>query len=390
MDSNRDRSSIIRYSVFVFLIGIAVAVIGMTVFFKFINKSQIVSEEKFDYYQELDKKYGTYFEIENLINSKSIYDVDDEDIKKDIIGVLTGSVDDKYIQYFTEDEYNNFQKAISGSYSGIGVSITETDDKHVLVKRVIEDSPAEKSDIRAGDIILKINGSETRDYNEATELIRGEAGTEVKLTILRDDEEIEMTVLRGDVEDSSVISMIFSEEKGIGYIRISTFNKNTGGDLESAARDLVKDGCDKIIIDLRNNGGGVMEQGVKSADVLLPACKIMTAKDAKGKETVYNSDASYIAAEYAILVNEGTASASEIFAGAMKQNEGAVLVGSRTYGKGVIQGIYKLKDRGRLKLTVEEYFLPDGKEINGVGIEPDIKADPANAVDVAVDALLEE
>lgn len=384
---NMKVNSLIRYSLFVFLIGMMVALVGMTVFFKLIKKSEIVPKSQYEYYSALDDKFGKYYEIENIIENKSIYDLDAKSLEDGFIGTLTGSISDKYIQYYTEEEYEKFNKVYASSYTGIGVSVSNGEDGNVLIKRVIEDGPADKAGIKEGDIIVTIDGEKPDGYSEASDMIRGDAGTEVVVVVKRGSKNKEFKIIREDVDETSVGSAILDEKNHIGYVRIALFKTDTAEDFETAVKGLVKDGCDKIIVDVRSNGGGVMQEGVDSADVILPACKIMTSVDSSGKEQVYNSDESMVAANYVIIVDRGTASASEIFTSAVQDNKGAIIIGETTYGKGLIQGVYQLRDKSRIKITIEEYFRPSGKPINEIGITPDIEVSGENAVQAAMKEL---
>ena len=367
------RGSFIRKIVLAFLLGIACSAAFVALYFNVFGKGNIIMGEQADYFMELEEKYGKYYDIEKIIREHTLYELREDDVDPLIASAVLQLVDDKYTQYFTQKEYEEFSRQYLDSYSGIGVAIQADEEGRIVITRIIEDSPAEEAGLLAGDVILTVDGEKPAGIDETSERIRGEQGTAVDLVIDRDGEELSFTIYRAEVTDKSVFYEPMFKEDGVGYIQIQMFRDGTADEFEAAVRNLKDAGCDKIIIDLRGNSGGVLQDAVDLADQLLPACKIITVRDHDGEEDVFNSDGSKLDIEYVLLVDGNSASASEILAGAVKDNKGGVLLGTKTYGKGVIQSLYRLRDGSVIKLTTEEYILPSGNSIDGVGIEPDIE-----------------
>ncbi|MBQ6621697.1 MAG: S41 family peptidase [Mogibacterium sp.] len=361
-----------RFALFVFLLGAAAAVTGIAVYYKVIKGGEFLPQEKLDYYQALDQDYGKYYQMQDLIRENSIYTIDADKLDRGIADSVIGAIDDPYATYYTEEEYKAFERKFLSSYTGIGVALAMDEEDRVIVNRVLDGSPAQEEALQEGDIIEAIDGTAPTSVQEASDLIGGEAGTPVTLTLRRGEESFDVQLYRTDVEDKSVRFEEYDETSGIGLITVSAFREGAAEEFKDAVKTLKDRGYEKIIIDVRDNPGGVTQEGVDMADYLLPACKIMTAKNNQGEETVYNSAESAADIEYIVLVNENTASTSEIFAGAIQANGGAKLVGTQTYGKGLIQAVYKLQDHSVFKITIEEYFLPGDKKIDGEGLVPDV------------------
>lgn len=373
MNKVRKFTALSRYRIAMaaFVSGMFLSLIFMFSVVKIFNHAEIVSGSKIKYYRMLDDKFGKYYDIDLALKDKSIYEQNIASLDEKLANDILGTVNDKYAEYFTASEYENFERNYVTSYTGIGISIDEKDGK-TRIKRVINKSTAQAAGLRPGDIIVSIDGKKPAADKTAGDLIRGEAGTRVKIKIRRDNNEYTFSVPRTEIKYDNLSYEVYNKGEKIGYIKINVFKKGTAKDFSEAVRDLKKEGCNSVIIDLRNNPGGITEEAIKSVDVVLPACKIMTAKDSKGKEKVYNSDESSEDVSMAVLVNKNTASAAEIFAGAIKDNGAGKLIGSTTYGKGLIQGIYKLRDGSRFKITVQKYFTPSGAVIDEKGVNPDI------------------
>lgn len=335
---------------------------------------KLIGNDSYQYYQGLNKRYGKFYMLEKIIDKKALKKVDKQDLDKELIPYLMEPLDDDYANYFTKKEYEEFERRYLESYAGIGVLIKEEEGKLYIVD-IIKESPAEKAGIPIGSIIKKVDGKEASGIDETSERIRGKIGTKVKLECEHKGKIKKYTLKRDNIDDSGVESRIYDEDEKIGYIKLSGFKEGTAKAFKKDIEKLKKDGCKKLIIDLRGNTGGIMQEGIDCADILLPKSKIIEVKDRDGKKKVYSSDEKNIGIECVIAVDEYTASASEIFAYAIKDNGRAKLVGSKTFGKGVIQGIYDLGDGSKVKLTIAEYFSPKGTKINGIGIEPDVKCD---------------
>lgn len=285
------------------------------------------------------------------------------------------AVGDRYTDYFNSAEYKSMQDNLDGGYRGIGISVYQKDGK-ICVKSVTGGSPAQKAGIKKGDYILAVNGIaySAQGYADAMEVIKGTpVGQEVVLDIQRDGSHLRLKIVVGDVEVEYVSSKML--DSGIGYIRVETFGNKVPQSFEKAVTDLQQNGASSLIIDLRSNPGGVLEAVVEMTDLLIGEGTITTVRDKDGDEEVYSSDSNEIALPMCVLINEASASASEIMAAALGEYGKATLVGKKTYGKGVVQGIFGLGDETGLRVTIAKYFTPSGASIDGVGVSPHIYAE---------------
>ena len=215
----------------------------------------------------------------------------------------------------------------------------------------------------------------------------GEAGTKVTVTVRRTGEELDLTMKRASINLDSVAYAVSEDDPEVGYIRLVTFADDSDDEFKDAVKELEKKGCDKFILDLRDNGGGLTDVSIEIADYLLPKCRIMTEVTKDGSETVYSSDQKSADLDLVVLVNENTASASEILTAALKENGAATVIGTRTYGKGVTQITRRFSDGSAIKLTETEYLTPKRNHVNEIGIEPDIEADDDDILGAALEAL---
>lgn len=347
---------------------------------------QVVTGDKLQYYKDLDDSYGKYYESVKLIATdplveKEMSEYTDEDIKR-----LVESSGDPYAQYFTKEEYEEFLNSFVGNYVGVGIGVVDVNGA-ITIKSVFSNGSAAEAGIEMDDVIIRVDGKEPKTVEEAVSMITGEAGTTVVVTILRDGQEMDFTLERAELDQESVVYYELEDQKNIGYIRILQFVKQTDEDFKLAVRDLENKGCDKFILDLRDNGGGLTDSSIKMADYLLPSCTIMTDVLKDGTETVYSSEESSAEIDYVVLVNEYTASASEILTAAIQDNNGATVIGRKTFGKGVTQTVHKFNDGSALKYTVSEYYRPNGDKVQGVGITPDIEVGSEEIMDKALEEL---
>lgn len=371
-----------------FLTGVMFTVLVIFISTAVFHRTGWISSSKLSYYRGLDKKYGKYYSLEQSIEENGLYSIDEKRRDKYLGQGLLRSLKDPYAQYYTKSEYEKLQRSYSGSYSGVGIEITEKSGK-LTVTHVIKDSPAQKGGVRKGDELLSVDGKTVDNVNKASKAIVGEEGTDVQLQLKRGGQKISVTLTRSEVEEDSVSYRYYSGTDGqkIGYIKIRRFLDNTSEDFQDAIDTITENEVDGIIIDVRDNSGGLKDEGVKCADMLLPSGKILIEKDKNGKKKVSKSDGNEAEFKYVVLVNGGTASSAEIFAGAIKVNKGGKIIGSKTYGKGVIQSIVELEDGSAYKYTTEEYLLPDGSSIDGKGIQPDIKAKSSQALERGIKEL---
>lgn len=385
-EGKKERRGVRRRLILAFLLGFAVCLAAVLAGVKIIGLGNFVPDSQYKYYSELDAEYGKYYEIMKMIGADPIAQTDPQELNDAELKEIVGSIGDPYAEYYTKEEYAELQKRYFGDYVGIGIGIVDVDGD-IVIMTVFEDAPAEEAGIQPNDIILKVDGKEPKSVDEAVDMISGEAGTEVTVTLKRGDEVLDITLNRERIETESVGYTVLDGHPDVGYISISSFIKTTDEDFKDAVKDLQSQGCDKFIIDLRDNGGGLTDSSIEIADYLLPECRIMSENTKDGTETVYNSKASSADLDMVILVNENTASASEILTAALQDNKAGTVIGTKTYGKGVTQTLHQFNDGTAVKITATEYFRPSGKTVHGVGITPDIEAEGDDVLDAALKEL---
>lgn len=314
--------------------------------------------------------------IEKLVNSKYL-NVSDIDETKAIDGAIEGYIDslgDEYTEYIPADEMKEYTESIMGNFVGIGIYMIQNTEKNLVqVLSPIRESPAEKAGIKAGDLITKVNGvSYTADQmTEMSNTIKGEEGSNVTIEVLRGEQTLTFEVTRAKVNTNPIYSEKL--ENNIGYLEITSFDEGVAEDFKSKYLALKEQGIKGLVIDLRDNGGGIVDEALKIVDYIVPKNQTtLITVDKDGKEEVSKSKEDRLVEEpVVVLVNSSSASASEIMAGALKDLECATIVGTKTYGKGVIQQLLTLSNGAGLKITVEEYYTPNKTKINKVGIIPD-------------------
>lgn len=323
-----------------------------------------------------DKKAKINF-LEQFVKENYLYPVTDEELAVgELKGVVAG-LNDPYSEYLTKEEYDTLTETTSGKFYGIGVFISNQSDEYITVISPIKDSPADKAGLKAGDKIIKIDDKEYKasQISEAMKAMRGEKKTNVKITVLRPstNKTKEYNILRDEIKEETIIS---SNLDGIGYIGITQFSEDTSKDFKAAIEKLQKENINSLIIDLRGNPGGIVDTAAEVADVLLPEGMIVYAKD-KNKKTVFEfkSDKEHIDLPLAVLINQGSASASEILAGAIRDYDRGSIIGKKSFGKGIVQSAVRFPRGDGIKLTTSEYFSPKGINIHKIGIEPDIEVD---------------
>ena len=349
------------------LLGVVIGIAAMWLMADCILDARVISEKAYE-------KSAKMVKAEMLC--EYIQDVYYKDVDVDVLadGMYKGMVEslgDKYSEYMTAEEYKAWQEDMNGAFYGVGLTmqVSKKDKGHFTVVSVVKDSPAEKAGFIEGDIVTKVDGKTYDSLNSAVKNIRGEKGTKVTLTYIRDGSEKEITLVREEITISSVGSSMLDNK--VGYILITSFSENTGKEFEEAVSKLEKEGAKSLVIDLRNNGGGFVDQGIMVADELLGKCTVVEYIDNNGNKSYSYSDADKTKLPYAVLVNGATASASEIVTAAIKDNKGGIIVGTKTFGKGIIQSTKRIKDGSAIKLTIMEYRSPDGHVIHEKGIKPD-------------------
>lgn len=306
--------------------------------------------------------------------------IGDIDEKKMIDGALEGYVaalGDEYTEYLTEEEVTSIMEDVNGAYVGIGLYITQNvESNEILVIGVIEDSPANKAGILVGDVVKKVDDTEYtgEQLTQASNKMKGVEGTKVKVTVKRKDKEIDFDITREKIKFKCVKSEKL--ENNVGYIKISSFDGGCASDFEKAYKELETQGIQSLVIDLRNNGGGLVDESLKIAELIVPkGSKMLITKDKNENEDISVSKKDpIIKMPIAILVNGYTASASEILTAAIRENTDVKVVGTQTYGKGIIQGIFMFNDQKTgMKITMQEYFTPNHNKLHKIGIKPDIE-----------------
>ncbi len=336
--------------------------------------------------------------IANLIHNEYLYDVNDKELTDYIYKGMVASLNDPYSEYLTKEEFEEFKVDVYGTLCGIGATLQQNlDTMEVIVQKPFRDSPAQKAGILAGDSIVSVDDTYFAKDMELSEYvlhIRGEEGTEVKLHIKRGEEEFDVVAVRAQVYSETVEYEL--RDENIGYIKIDQFALKTADEMEAAIEDLKSMGAKSLVIDLRNNGGGMVDTCVQMLDYILPEGTVVYTMDKNEKRQDHTSKASSVVKmPMAVLVNENTASASEIFTGAIRDYDWGVIVGTKTFGKGIVQTQIPLRDGSVVKLTTMQYFTPDGEAIHKVGITPDIEVEddlntPEDEVyEAAVKAILE-
>lgn len=313
--------------------------------------------------------------LEGLIELHYLGEIDPEAEENGLYKGLVDALGDPYSEYYTAEEYEDNFTRVTKQYYGIGATLTQDPDTNLVsVVYVYPDTPAERSGLKIGDILYSVDGIEGSSVtlDEYVDMIRGEAGSSIHAVVVREDEEFETDIMREEITLPTVQYEMLDEE--IGYIYISNFALNTSEEFEEAVDDLTSQGMEAMIIDIRYNPGGILSSVVKILDDILPQGTVVYTEDKYGKRNDEVSDEEHqMQLPIAVLINENSASASEILAGALRDYGYGTLIGTRTYGKGVVQQTFTLDDGSAVKLTIEEYFTPEGENINGKGIAPDIE-----------------
>ena len=323
------------------------------------------------------KKIDLFGEVLEKINKEYVDDINQSESMDSAINGLLQSLD-PYSSYMTPEIFNEMQTETSGEFGGLGIEVS-MESGVVKVISPIDDTPASKAGIKAGDYIVKINDSQVqgKSLSEAVELMRGPVGSSIELTVRRRGEKkaLNFIIVREIIEIQSVKAELL--EKNVGYIRLTSFNENSGEQIKKKIKDLEnKKKIKAYILDLRNNPGGLLSQAIRITDYFLDSGEIVSTKSRKVSE-----NRKWFAKEgdltkgktLIVMINYGSASASEIVAGALKDHKRAIIIGENSFGKGSVQSIIPLKNNGAIRLTVAKYYLPSGKSISEIGVSPDIE-----------------
>ena len=334
-----------------------------------------LSGEDYATYQRMQKRYG---KVEALYNTLEQYYYKDLDAKALEQGMCKGLFDgtgDPYTSYMNKEQYENLLINTTGELEGIGVTVGASTENYIVVVSTVKGSPAEAMGLQSGDIIVAVDGTEYEgsELDLAVANMRGKAGTKVTVTYIRDGKRYDVEITRAKI----TLESVYAEELegNIGYIYISSFENKTAEDFKKELDAFEVKGVDGVVIDLRNNGGGLVDVAVEVADELLGE-GILAYTEGKGQDRTYmNTKEGKTTVPYVILINEGTASASEIIAAGVKDNKGGKIIGTTSFGKGVIQSMAQLTEGDAVKMTVAQYFSPKGHVIHEVGVKPDIEVE---------------
>lgn len=312
--------------------------------------------------------------LEAYVDKFFLDDTDEETLENSVYKGFIAGLNDPYAAYYTKEEYEQLMEEDSGEYMGIGVTVRkDTATGYVVVEQINKDGPAYNAGVQTGDMIVSVDGTDTSGISlqETVSAIKKDEQP-VVLSILRNGQAMEITVDKSQIKVESVSWEM--KENNIGYISVSQFVENTAEQFDQAVTDLENQGMTGLIIDLRDNGGGLLSSCLDMVSRLIPEGKLIVyTEDKEGKKTEYNSDSDKVVdVPMVVLVNENSASASEIMTGCLKDYGTATIVGEKTYGKGIVQNIFPLQDGSAVKMTVSKYYTPNGNNIHGVGIEPDV------------------
>lgn len=313
--------------------------------------------------------------LSNVIDSYYYKDVSDDTKATGLYKGLLSSMGDEYTEYYTAAEYKDLMVSLSGDYAGIGAVLSQNKDTmQITVNTVYSGSPAEKAGLKKGDIIISVDGNQAVDesLNDFVQRIRGEKGTSMTLVYERDGERKTVSISRDEVIVPSVSYKMLSNQ--IGYIQITQFSSGTQKEFEAALADLKEQGMKGIVFDLRDNPGGMVDSVVAILDDILPKGTVVYMKDKNGKRTDYTSDdEKQLDLPMTVLVNENSASAAEIFTGAVMDFQKGTVIGTKTFGKGIVQTTLPFSDGSAVKITTASYYTPNGTSIQGKGIQPNVQ-----------------
>lgn len=318
--------------------------------------------------------------MEQLVDAYYFGKIDKSKMTEGTYKGLIEGLDDPYSEYFTKEEYKDLQQESSGKYVGIGALVTQDDKNGIIsIVKVLDKSPAKKAGLKKDDIIAQVDGKDVtgKELTKVVSKMKGKEDTKVTLKILdpKTAKYKTVTLVRKSVDSPSVDSKIIDKKNNIGYIAISEFDQNTAEQFEKHIKKLKKQKVKGIIFDLRYNPGGLYDTVVKMLDDILPEGVVVFTKDKNGNREEEKSDAKCLKLPMVVLQNEGSASAAEIFSGAIQDFKAGTIVGTKSYGKGVVQNTFPFSDGSALKLTIKKYYTPSGKNINGKGITPDVKVE---------------
>lgn len=344
-----------------------------------------VDADDYNVLMDTYERYGKAEQLYMTLEENYYKDIDEDDVMTGLYKGMVEGLGDPYSSYMTEDEYASWEASTTGEYSGVGITFTQDKDGSFVVVSVEKNAPAHKGGIKAGDVIIEVNGKAYEDMDVMANAMRGKEGTDVDVTYVRDGSKKTVTLTREKIEQTTVEWEMLNEDTG--YISISSFMSGTADEFSDALKAVEDRGAGSLVLDLRDNGGGLVDSCIEIADQFLDKGIVTYLENKDGKRVDYESEDGKTDLETVVLVNENSASASEILAAALQDN-GIKLVGETTYGKGVVQSTVKLSDGTALKLTIMQYFSPEGRTINGKGVKPDYSVDGSEDGDPQLEKAL--
>ena len=328
---------------------------------------------------EMLERYSRLEAVRRTLSEQYYQEVNEDELMNGAIRGMMASLGDPYTFYYTPDEMSTHNERTEGAYQGIGVLLQNNGSDEIEIIRVYADGPAGAAGMQVGDRVVAVDGvpvygTNNQTLNDAVDRMKGDPGSEVVFTVLRGDERLDLRITRGDVSVSNVESAMLPGN--IGYIEIFQFSGDDVTGFTDALNELEAQSAKALIVDLRNNPGGILDDVVDIADLLLDECTVVYTEDRDGGRVDYYSDAEHCELPLAVLINDMSASASEILAAAVQDTERGTIVGTRSYGKGIVQTVVTFEDDGAgMQYTSAQYFTPSGKNIHGTGVMPDVVVD---------------
>ncbi|ABZ83304.1 carboxyl-terminal-processing protease [Heliomicrobium modesticaldum Ice1] len=326
---------------------------------------------------------GNLIKVVRLVTTEYLEPVSVNDLVNGAMKGMVAALKDPYSVYMEPKEYKHLTEQIEGAFTGIGVYINKKDTNQMVVVSPIKGGPAERAGLKSGDVIVKVNGEDVADMDVdvAVSKIKGPEGTEVNLTVFREASKslLEFKINREKVNIPVVTAEIAKKDSHVGVLRISQFNMTASSEVDRAIQDFKDKKVKGIIMDLRDNPGGELRAAVNIASHFVPKGRVVSVVDREGRSENYETTREYINIPVVVLINGGSASASEIVAGAIKDSGTGALVGTKTFGKGVVQSLIELSGGAGVKLTTAKYLTPKGNDIHKIGIEPDVKVEAEKA-----------
>lgn len=335
----------------------------------------LMSADTYRYYQGLEKTFGKAEELKEFIDENYYTDTAKVDYQDGVLKGMFSQLKDPYSVYMNKEDFKAFTESTTGEYGGLGMHLWVNKDNLITVVSPIEGSPAERAGIQSGDIIFQVDDMTIsgENYDEAVNHMRGEPNTKVTIMIKRQSvsEPIKLTLTREMIKVKTVKTTTLANGS-VGYLKFSAFEEDSSKEFITKMNALKSQGIKGLIVDLRQNGGGSLYECEQIADALLGKQVIVYTQDRKNKKEYYYSDDRKLGLPIVVLVDGGSASASEILTGAVKDTKSGIIVGEKTFGKGIVQSVIELKDGTAIKLTTSQYFTPNGINIHGKGIMPDV------------------